>query len=32
MFEDMKAEFRSFEERIVARISTKLDEVFEKTK
>ncbi len=32
MFEDMKAEFRSSEERIVARISTKLEEVFEKTK
>ncbi len=31
MFEDMKAEFRSSEERIVARISTKLKEVFEKT-
>ncbi|KAH9532570.1 hypothetical protein CY35_18G004900 [Sphagnum magellanicum] len=30
MFEDMKAELRSTEERIVARISTKLQEVFEK--
>ncbi len=32
MFEDMKAEFQSFEERIVERISTKLQEVSEKTK
>jgi len=32
MFEDMKAEFLSSEERIVAKISTKLEEVFEKTK
>ncbi len=32
MFEDMKAEIRSSEERIVAKISTKLEEVFEKTK
>jgi hypothetical protein len=32
MFEDMKAEIGSSEERIVAKISTKLEEVFEKTK
>jgi hypothetical protein len=32
MFEDMKAEFLSSEERIIAKISTKLEEVFEKTK
>ncbi|KAH9534140.1 hypothetical protein CY35_18G090500 [Sphagnum magellanicum] len=32
MFEDMKVEFLSSEERIVAKISTKLEEVFEKTK
>ncbi|KAH8934832.1 hypothetical protein BDL97_18G105100 [Sphagnum fallax] len=32
MFEDMKAEFQSSEERIVERISTKLQEVSEKTK
>jgi hypothetical protein len=32
MFEDMKAEVRSSEERIVTRISTKLEEVFEQTK
>jgi hypothetical protein len=31
MFEDMKAEFQSSEERIVERISTKLQEVSEKT-
>jgi hypothetical protein len=32
MFEDMNAKFESFEERIVARISTKLEEVFAKIK
>jgi len=32
MSEDMNAKFESFEERIVARISTKLEEVFAKTK
>ncbi len=32
MFEDMKAEIQSSEKRIVAKISTKLEEVFEKTK
>jgi hypothetical protein len=32
MFEDMKAKFQSSEERIVERISTKLQEVFDKTK
>jgi hypothetical protein len=32
MFEDMKAEIWSSEKRIVAKISTKLEEVFEKTK
>jgi hypothetical protein len=32
MVKDIKAEFQSFEERIVARIATKLEEVFAKTK
>jgi hypothetical protein len=32
MFEDMKDEFQSSKEQIVTRISTKLEEVFEKTK
>jgi hypothetical protein len=32
MFEDMKAKFRSSKKQIVAKISRKLEEVFEKTK
>ncbi len=32
MFEDMKAKFQSSKEQIVAKISRKLEEVFEKTK
>jgi BMFP domain-containing protein YqiC len=32
MFEDMKAKFQSSKEQIVAKISTKLEEVFTKTK
>jgi hypothetical protein len=32
MFENMKAKFQSSEEQIVAKISRKLEEVFEKTK
>ncbi len=32
MFENMKVKLQSLEERIVAKISTKLEEVFTKTK
>jgi len=32
MFEDMKAKFQSSKKQIVAKISRKLEEVFEKTK